>query len=97
MFQGPSTRTTPLEFALHGPGERVIGLYVSSPEHAVVLCVDEKSHFLALDRSKPMLPMRPGQSGHRSHEYRRHGVTSLFATGKVTGHFYSRHRDPPIP
>ena len=75
----------------------VVGLYVSPPEHAVVLCVDEKSQIQALDRSQPMLPMRPGQPARRSHDYTRHGTTSLFAaldiaTGKVIGKCYSRHR-----
>src|SRR5256886_12894054 len=55
----------------------VVGLYVSPPEHAVVLCVDEKSQIQALDRSQPMLPMRPGQAARRSHDYKRHGTISL--------------------
>jgi transposase len=75
----------------------VVGLYVSPPQHAVVLCVDEKSQIQALDRSQPMLPMRPGQPARRSHDYRRHGTTSLFAaldiaTGRVIGKCYGRHR-----
>jgi transposase len=75
----------------------VVGLYVSPPEHALVLCVDEKSQIQALDRSQPMLPMRPGQPARRSHDYKRHGVTSLFAaldvaTGKVIGQCFPRHR-----
>lgn len=75
----------------------VVGLYVSPPEHAIVLCVDEKSQIQALDRSQPMLPMRPGQPARRSHDYKRHGVTSLFAaldiaTGKVIGQCFPRHR-----
>ena len=75
----------------------VVGLYVSPPQHAVVLCVDEKSQIQALDRSQPMLPMRPGQPARRSHDYTRHGTTSLFAaldiaTGKVIGKCYPRHR-----
>jgi transposase len=75
----------------------VVGLYVAPPQHAVVLCVDEKSQIQALDRSQPMLPMRPGQPARRSHDYTRHGTTSLFAaldiaTGKVIGKCYSRHR-----
>src|SRR5665213_2534475 len=52
----------------------VVGLYVTPPEHAVVLCVDEKSQIQALDRSQPMLPMRPGQPARRSHDYTRHGT-----------------------
>jgi transposase len=75
----------------------VVGLYVSPPEHAIVLCVDEKSQIQALDRSQPMLPMRPGQPARRSHDYKRHGVTSLFAaldiaTGRVIGKCFPRHR-----
>src|ERR1700674_682111 len=75
----------------------VVGLYVSPPAHAIVLCVDEKSQIQALDRSQPMLPMRPGQPARRSHDYKRHGTTSLFAaldiaTGRVIGKCYSRHR-----
>lgn len=75
----------------------VVGLYVSPPEHAIVLCVDEKSQIQALDRSQPLLPMRPGQPARRSHDYKRHGVTSLFAaldiaTGKVIGQCLPRHR-----
>jgi transposase len=75
----------------------VVGLYVSPPEHAIVLCVDEKSQIQALDRSQPMLPMRPGQPARRSHDYKRHGTTSLFAaldiaTGRVIGRCYGRHR-----
>jgi transposase len=75
----------------------VVGLYVSPPARAVVLCVDEKSQIQALDRSQPMLPMRPGQPARRSHDYKRHGTTSLFAaldiaTGRVIGKCYARHR-----
>lgn len=75
----------------------VVGLYMSPPERAIVLCVDEKSQIQALDRSQPMLPMRPGQAARRSHDYTRHGTTSLFAaldiaTGRVIGKCYPRHR-----
>jgi transposase len=75
----------------------VVGLYISPPAHAIVLCVDEKSQIQALDRSQPMLPMRPGQPARRSHDYKRHGTTSLFAaldiaTGRVIGKCYRRHR-----
>lgn len=75
----------------------IVGLYVSPPEHAIVLCVDEKSQIQALDRSQPMLPMRPGQAARRSHDYKRHGTTSLFAvldiaTGRIIGKCYGRHR-----
>ncbi|PIT00440.1 endonuclease DDE [Bradyrhizobium nitroreducens] len=75
----------------------VVGLYVAPPERAIVLCVDEKSQIQALDRSQPMFPMRPGQAARRSHDYKRHGTTSLFAaldiaTGRVIGKCYGRHR-----
>lgn len=75
----------------------VVGLYVSPPEHAVVLCVDEKSQIQALDRSQAVMPMRLGQPERRSHDYVRHGTTSLFAaldiaTGNVIGKCYPRHR-----
>jgi transposase len=75
----------------------VVGLYVAPPERAIVLCVDEKSQIQALDRSQPLLPMRPGQIERRAHDYTRHGITSLFAaldiaTGRVIGQCYQRHR-----
>lgn len=75
----------------------VVGLYMNPPEHALVLCVDEKSQIQALDRTQPLLPMRPGQVERRTHDYRRHGTTSLFAaldvkTGKVVGEMHRRHR-----
>lgn len=75
----------------------VVGLYMSPPDRAIVLCVDEKSQIQALDRSQPMLPMRSGQPARRSHDYKRHGTTSLFAaldiaTGAVIGKCYARHR-----
>ena len=75
----------------------VVGLYVAPPARAIVLCVDEKSQIQAHDRSQPMLPMRPGQPARRSHDYKRHGTTSLFAaldiaTGQVIGKCYPRHR-----
>ena len=75
----------------------IVGLYIHPPEHAVVLCVDEKSQIQALDRTAPLLPMRPGQAERRTHDYQRHGTTSLFAaldaqTGKVIGQMHRRHR-----
>ena len=75
----------------------VVGLYMAPPERALVLCVDEKSQIQALDRSQPVLPMRPGQPERRRHDYTRHGTLSLFAaldiaTGKVIGKCYPRHR-----
>jgi transposase len=57
----------------------IVGLYLSPPERAVVLCVDEKSQVQALDRTQPLLPMRPGPAERRTHDYKRHGTTSLFA------------------
>lgn len=75
----------------------VVGLYLDPPEKAVVLCVDEKSQIQALDRSQPLLPLRPGQAERRTHDYRRHGTTSLFAalntaTGELIGKCYPKHR-----
>jgi transposase len=75
----------------------IVGLYLNPPEHAVVLCVDEKSQIQALDRTQPVLPMRPGLPERRTHDYERHGTTSLFAaldtaTGKVLGKCFRRHR-----
>ncbi|HXT78735.1 MAG TPA: IS630 family transposase [Acetobacteraceae bacterium] len=75
----------------------VVGLYMAPPAHALVLCVDEKSQIQALDRSQAVFPMRPGQPERRSHDYARHGTTSLFAaldiaTGQVIGQCYPRHR-----
>jgi len=75
----------------------VVGLYLAPPEHALVLCVDEKSQIQALDRSQTVFPMRPAQPERRSHDYVRHGTTSLFAaldiaTGKIIGQCYPRHR-----
>lgn len=75
----------------------VVGLYLSPPTHAVVLCVDEKSQIQALDRTQPLLPMSPGQPQRRTHNYLRHGTTSLFAaldaaTGEVVSQLHRRHR-----
>lgn len=75
----------------------IVGLYMNPPQHAVVLCVDEKSQIQALDRTAPLLPMQPGQAERRTHDYKRHGITSLFAaldvqTGKVIGELRRRHR-----
>jgi transposase len=75
----------------------VVGLYLDPPERTVVLCVDEKSQIQALDRSQPSLPMKKGRAGTMTHDYKRHGTTTLFAaldaaTGKVTGLCLSRHR-----
>ena len=75
----------------------LVGLYLNPPEHALVLCVDEKTQVQALDRTQPLLPMRPGQVQRRTHDYERHGTTSLFAaldvkTGTVIGECHRRHR-----
>lgn len=75
----------------------IVGLYMNPPDHAVVLCVDEKSQIQALERAQPLLPMRPGQPERRTHDYLRHGTTTLFAaldaaTGEVVGECYRRHR-----
>jgi transposase len=75
----------------------ICGLYLAPPDRAIVLCVDEKSQIQALDRTQPLLPMRPGQVERRTHDYVRHGTTSLFAaldikTGKVIGECHRRHR-----
>ena len=75
----------------------IVGLYVDPPQHAMVLCVDEKSQVQALDRTQPLLPLRPGQVERRTHDYKRNGTTSLFAaldvaTGSVIGKCFRRHR-----
>ena len=75
----------------------IVGLYLAPPQRAIVLCVDEKSAIQALDRSQPMLPMRPSQVERRTQDFKRHGTTSLFAaldiaTGAVIGRYYPRHR-----
>ena len=75
----------------------VVGLYHDPPEKAVVLCVDEKSQIQALDRSQPVLPMMPGMPERRSHDYVRHGITSLFAAfniadGTVISELHRQHR-----
>ena len=75
----------------------IVGLYLNPPDRALVLCVDEKSQIQALDRSQPLLPMRPGQAERRTHDYKRHGTTSLFAalnvkTGRLIGECHRRHR-----
>ena len=75
----------------------IVGLYMNPPERALVLCVDEKSQVQALNRTQPILPMRPGVPARQSHDYERHGVTSLFAaldlkTGKTISACHRRHR-----
>jgi transposase len=75
----------------------IVGLYLDPPERALVLSVDEKSQIQALDRTQPLLPMRPGQPERRTHDYVRHGTTSLFAalevvSGKIIGQCHRRHR-----
>jgi transposase len=75
----------------------IVGLYLDPPDKAVVLCVDEKSQIQALDRTAPILPLRPGLPASATHDYVRHGTTTLFAalevaTGKVTDACFDRHR-----
>jgi transposase len=75
----------------------VVGLYLDPPERAIVLCVDEKSQIQALDRTAPILPMLPGTPQRATHDYKRHGTSSLYAaldisTGKVIGSLHARHR-----
>jgi transposase len=75
----------------------IVGLYVDPPAHAIVLSVDEKSQIQALDRTQPGLPMKKGRAGTMTHDYKRHGTTTLFAAldvldGKVIGRCMQRHR-----
>ena len=75
----------------------MVGLYMNPPEHALVFCVDEKSQIQALDRTQPLLPLRAGQVERGTHDYKRHGTTSLFAalelkTSRVIGQLHRRHR-----
>jgi transposase len=75
----------------------VVGLYLNPPQKAIILCVDEKSQIQALDRTQPGLPLKKGRCGTMTHDYKRHGTTTLFAAlellqGKVIGQCYERHR-----
>ena len=75
----------------------IVGLYLDPPHKAMVLCVDEKSQIQALDRTQPILPLAPGIAERRTHDYMRHGTTTLFAaldiaTGAVIGQLHRRHR-----
>ena len=75
----------------------IVGLYLNTPDKALVLCADEKSQVQALDRTQPLLPMRPGQIERHTHDYVRHGTTSLFAaldvkSGEIIGECHRRHR-----
>jgi len=75
----------------------IVGLYLNLPDRALVLCVDEKSQIQALDHTRPLLPLRPGQAERRTHDYVRPGTTSLFAaldiqTGRVIGQCCRRYR-----
>ena len=77
--------------------EDIVGLYMSPPEHAIVLCCDEKSQVQALDRTQPGLPLKKGRSGTMTHDYKRHGTTTLFAAmntldGSVISRCAQRHR-----
>jgi transposase len=82
---------------LEGKVRDVVGLYLNPPEHAIVLCVDEKSQIQALERTQPVRPVAPGRPEGRTHDYRRHGTTTLFAalevaTGQVLDECHPRHR-----
>ena len=75
----------------------VVGLYLNPPDKAIVFCVDEKTSIQALDRTQPLLPLRPGMPATQTHDYKRHGTTTLFAAlnmlnGKVIGDCMPRHR-----
>jgi transposase len=75
----------------------VVGLYLNPPDQAIVFCFDEKSQVQALDRTQPSLPLKPGRAGTMTHDYKRHGTTTLFAalnvvTGNVIGKCFARHR-----
>src|SRR5712692_10930362 len=79
----------------------IVGLYLNPPDKALVLCVDEKSQIQALDRTRPILPLRPGLPQRQTHDYKRHGTTTLFAafnimTGKVIGSCQHRHRSREV-
>ncbi len=93
-------RSETLEFStdpeLEAKVRDVVGLYLAPPEQAVVLCIDEKSQVQALDRTAPMLPLRPGLPARATHDHERNGITNLFAalevaTGKVTDRCHDRH------
>lgn len=82
--------------ALEAKVRDVVGLYLNPPQNAIVLCVDEKSQIQALDRTQPILPLRPGLPERATHDYKRNGTTTLFAalevaTGQVTDRCYERH------
>ena len=90
-LNSPKTHCSSTRYAIS------LGSIVNPPERALVLCVDEKSQIQALERTSPLLPMRPGQAQRRAHDYSRHGTTSLFAaldakTGNVIGETHRRHR-----
>lgn len=79
----------------------VVGLYLHPPANAVVLCIDEKSQIQALERTSPMLPLRPGLPARQTHDYRRHGTVTLFAAlntanGRVVTEFHQRHRHQEV-
>ena len=81
----------------HREGAGLVVLYMNPPDHALVFCVDEKSQIQALDRTQPLLPLQPGQAERHTHDYERHGTTSLFAalelkTSRVIGQLHRRHR-----
>src|ERR1700730_3562828 len=79
----------------------IVGLYMNPPDHALVFCVDEKSQIQALDRTQPLLPLRPGQLERRTHDYKRHGTTSLCGSlevkpSRVIAQLHRRHRSAEV-
>src|SRR4026207_418232 len=79
----------------------IVGLYLDPPAHAAVFCVDEKPQIQALDRTQPLLPLQPGQVERRTHDYKRHGTTTLFAalnetTSAAITPLHHSHRTPPL-
>jgi transposase len=93
----PRRRPALLVGAFGELGPEPVGLYLEPPDRALVLCIDEKSQIQALDRTQPLLPMRPGQVERRTHDYKRHGTTSLFAAldvkvGTIIGKCMPRRR-----
>ena len=91
----PGQRSSDADFA--AKLEAIVGLYLDPPAHSLVLSLDEKTQIQALDRTQPGLPLKPGKGGTMTHDYKRHGTTTLFAAlnvldGTVVGHCMARHR-----
>ena len=92
-WRGPSSSATTRTLSRNG--QDVVGLYLNPPEHALVLCVDEKSQIQALDRTQPGLPIKKGRCGTMTHDYKRNGTTTLFAaleTGRRQAHRHLHDR-----